>query len=161
MGHALMMYYEPFPHSKEPREWDESIFGDVPWCESFNKVIPQKPNAGALVKTFVLESDLPEEAEEDCLYPGDRMRFTHSVLSETSLNDHLLSVLAVEEGRPSLRMYPCEFTDFAARAESYTKTIVAFRRGGGTTIPAKRVLVLDTVNGNIYSVSPKLLRRDS
>jgi hypothetical protein len=86
MDHTLMMYYEAFPQS-ETTEWEELIFGDVPWCESFNKVVPQKTNAGALIKTFVLEADLPEEAEDGCLYLGDRMRFTHSVLSETSVDD--------------------------------------------------------------------------
>lgn len=162
MGNALMMYYEPFPLI-EPREWEEDIFGDVPWCESFDKVIPQKPNAGELVKTFVLEADLPEEAEEDCLFPGDRVRFAHSVLDETSLDDCPLSVLAVEQSKPSFRMYPCEFTDIAARADSYAKTIMAFRIKGNTrrvTGPATRVLVQALVDGSIYSVSPKLLRRD-
>lgn len=171
LAHALVMYTEPLPlplPQSEPSDWKKRLFGDMPWCKSFDKVIPQKSNAEAPVKTFVLEADLPEEAEEDCLYPGDRMRFTHSVLNETALDDHLLLVLAVEEYKPLLRMYPCEFTDTAAKADSYSKTIVGFRTGGKSvnsgiiamTNPAKRVLVQDLVDGNIYSVSPKLLRRD-
>lgn len=163
MGHALLQRYEPWPHT-EPKEWEESIFGDIPWCEAFDRQVPQKPNADALIRTFVLEADLPQEAEEDCLYPGDRVRFAHTVISETSLADHPLTVLAVEEKSGS--MYPREFTDIAKRADSYTQTIVGFRTGGKSitsgiamiTSPAKRVLIQDMVDGEIYSVSPKLLR---
>lgn len=159
MGHALLQYYESFPET-EPREWDESIFGDVPWCESFDRMVPQKPNAGAVIKTFVLEADLPQEAEEDCLFPGDRVRFAHAVIGETSLDDHPLRVLAVEAERIGFpgRTYPSEFTNIAARADSYAKTIMAFRPGGACTGPAKRVLVQDVVDGSIFSVSPKILR---
>ena len=161
LAHALTMYTEPFPlPQSEPSDWEEWLFGDVPWCESFDKLIPQKPNAGELVKTFVLEADLPEEAEEDCLYPGDRMRFTHSVLSETSLDDHLLSVLAVEEHKPRFRLYKHDSIGLSEKIDSFSKTIISFRQGGDSTLPAKRVLIKDLVDGNIYSVSPKLLRKD-
>lgn len=168
MGYALLQYYEPFPFVQpEEKEWDEWIFGNIPWCESFDRMIPQRPNADAPVKSFVLEADLPDEPDEDCIYPGDRMRFTHSVLHETRLEDHLLKILAVEESGSSGYSYPREFTSIAARADSYAKTIAGFRTGKSITSgmaaitgPAHRVLAQDTVDGNIYSVSPKLLRRD-
>lgn len=161
LAHALMMYTKPFPFPQsESPDWETQFFGDMPWSESFNKVIPQKPNAQALIRTFVLEANLPEEAEEDCLYPGDRMRFTHAVLNETSLDDHLLSVLAVEEHKPPFRLCRRDSIGSAEKIDSFAKTIISFRQGGDSTLPAKRVLIKDLVDGNIYSVSPKLLRKD-
>lgn len=162
LAHAMVTHteYTPFPQM-EPSKWKVRLFGTLPWCKSFDKKVPQQPNAEVPVKTFVLKADLPEEAEEDCLYPGDRMRFTHSVLDETELDDHVLSVLAVEEFRPTFRVYPIDRTASIEKADSYSKTIAAFRWGKkGIVGPAKRVLIRDTVDGSFYSVSPKLLRKD-
>lgn len=162
LANAVMTYAEPLPLPQgEPSGWEYGRrLGDIPWCRSFDKVLPREPNAQAPVKTFVLSSELPKEAEEDCLRPGDRMRFTQTVLDETSLEDNPLVVLAVEEDHRMYSVRRASFTPEEVRnADSYSGTIL-LEKNGRVILPTTRVLIQDTIEGDLYSVSPKVLRKD-
>lgn len=163
LANAVMTYAEslPLPQGK-PSGWEYGRrLGDVPWCKSFDQVLPREPNAQAPVKIFVLSSELPKEAEEDCLRPGNRMRFTQTVLDETSLEDNPLVVLAVEEDHRMYSVGRASFTPEEVRkADLYSGTILTIEKNGRVILPSTRVLIQDTVEGDLYSVSPKVLRKD-
>lgn len=185
MGHALMMH-EVFPEIA-PRQLEELTFGDVPWNDAFERIIPQETNARVKVGAFALRARLPE-VKENRISIGDRMRFAHFVIEEAPLADNPLVVLAVDRsskktesighttaaqgadsheedgflvGQPPKRTESIGHATAAQRVDSYDGVIHSFFAPVSVPLIIKRVLARDTVNGTIYSVSPKLLRIDS